>query len=961
MFRASVFLLIFSLLPLLRGAEARREAIVVLADLSLIEQFRGESPGREVRRERLHSREAEEKLLALQLRKASLAAAVRQAGAEPIGQTEVVLNALMVRATPAELEAVRRIPGVQSAEFAAKFKLLLDGALPLIRAPEGWSLPSIGGEENAGRGIKIGVIDTGIDQSHPMFQDAQLVPPPGFPKGETALTNSKVIVARNFVTSVRDASDANGHGTFVAGIAAGHRTPAQPFLGPVVSISGVAPKAYLGNYRVFGATGSADETAIIRAIESAVVDGMDVLNLSLGLENPGPPSLDSFASAMRNANTVGTVVVAAAGNAGPSARTIDSPATLPTVLSVGATTNSRIFVGSMRVTGPAPVPPGLTEVPALPSTAPIQTGLFGPASAVDITPFDITGLGCPPGSDGKFPVALPAGSLAGKVALILRGQCKFRDKVRNAANAGAVGVVIYNNLPNSGPVVMLTDGGQIPSISIGNQSGRDLRDFLANKGPLQIVFDPGLSSQPAAADILAGFSSRGPIAGSDLKIKPDVVAPGQTILSAVQRLNSSGEMFSPTGFALAMGTSFSSPMVAGAAALVKQAHPAYRPEDIKSVLVNTADPVTSTEDGATVHAQNIGAGRVNVPAAVNATIVAEPVSLSFGARSPRGTFRESQPVKISNVGATSDTLTLSVVPRTRLANVSASLEQTSLTLAPGQGALATLTLSNSGLVQAVADGLINVRSGNTGRSINIPYWVTFLIPDVNPAGVVNAASFQGTAGVSPGSIVSIFGVSLSSSNSAVATSVPLPTELGGTKIVLNNVEIPLFFSSPMQLNAQIPYDAAFDTTLTATPRVDGIGGQPFLLRVSQFSPGLFTRSQDGRGAAAALHADGSVVAADSPAGAGETVLLYGTGLGPVSNPPGLGRPAISDPLSFTTTTPSVLVAGREAGVTFSGLAPGFVGLYQVNVTLPTGLAAGDQPLILTIGGVSSNTVTLPIR
>lgn len=960
-----LFLAFFLTIPAWTAPDDRRDAIVVLDEPAVVEQLlAAEAPSRRFIRQRLLSREGEEKSATLRLNKGRLIAALRAAGAEVTGQTEVVLNSVTVRVTAAELDAIRRVPGVRSADFAAEVHPFMDAAPGVVGAPAVWRM--VGDEENAGQGIKIAIIDSGIDQTHPMFQDSGFTPasaagcgsPSSFPKGELALTNSKVIAARNF-SSENGAADRRGHGTFVAGVAAGRRIAAQAPNGPTLSISGIAPKAYLGNYKVFAQSGSTTTNRIILAIEAAVCDGMDIINLSLGQSNPLPPSADPSAAAINNAVASGVLVVAAVGNSGPGARTLGSPATMGPVLSVGATTNSRAFQASARLTSPQGIPAELADITALPGNAP-PPAVFGPGVLADVSRFDPSGLGCPPTSETPDGIQLPGGSLNGRVAFMQRGRCLFRDKVRNAANAGARAVMIYNHIQDAAPLLMDTAGSFIPSFMVGNQHGRAIRDLLARGTQISVSFDPTLSARPDTADIVTAFSSRGPVPGGDLKIKPDVLAPGQVILSAVQRIEPSGELFTTTGFAIERGTSFSSPMVAGAAALIKQLHPEYRPEVIKSLLANTADAVTRTEDGVPVHAQNSGAGRMNLAAAVAATMWADPVSLSFNARSPRGTFTEAQAVKITNIGSGTDTFTLSVEPGRPEANVRTSLDRSSLPLDAGASNQVFFTLSQTGIVQSVVDGTINVRSNNTGRTIRIPYWVTFLRPEVNVAGVVNAASFDPTVGVSPGSIVSIFGLSLAGAETS-ATALPLPSELGGATIQIGQQSMPLFFSSAGQVNGQIPYTTQFGSTITAFPRVDGISGESFTLQVNQFSPGLFSMERNGRGQGAILHANGTLVSSTSPARPGETVLVFGTGLGPVQPAPALGVPAASDPLSHTTTNPVVFVGDREAAVTFSGLAPGFVGLYQINVTLPSDLPAGDHGVILTIGGTSSNRVTISVR
>src|SRR5579872_1232281 len=263
------------------------------------------------------------------------------------GSVQTVLNAVFVMATPAQLAELRSLPGVKAVRPLRRFHHNLARAVLVINAnPKGWNLA--GGVENAGKGLKIGMIDTGIDITHPAFQDPSLSMPAGFPKCDTPadctnFTNSKVIVARSYVqelaagsgtnpalTSRPDdysARDRDGHGTATAMCAGGETAG-----GPLATITGVAPKAYLGNYKVFGdpeVNGFASGDVIIRALEDALNDGMDIASLSLGgtafsgpldtgatCNLPANTACDPEVAAVENASQAGMLVVAAAGNEG---------------------------------------------------------------------------------------------------------------------------------------------------------------------------------------------------------------------------------------------------------------------------------------------------------------------------------------------------------------------------------------------------------------------------------------------------------------------------------------------------------------------------------------------------------------------------------------------------------------------------------------------------------------------
>jgi uncharacterized protein (TIGR03437 family) len=244
-----------------------------------------------------------------------------------------------------------------------------------------------------------------------------------------------------------------------------------------------------------------------------------------------------------------------------------------------------------------------------------------------------------------------------------------------------------------------------------------------------------------------------------------------------------------------------------------------------------------------------------------------------------------------------------------------------------------------------------------------------LPPNVNDGGTVSAATFTPGASLTPGSIVSLFGTNLAlSTNSAQA--LPLPSALGGTAVLVGSTVAPLFHVSPFQINFQVPWEAA-PGSAQLTVQVAGRPSSPTTLNLIPFSPGLFTLNSQGTGQAAATSSAtgdfvapvGSVIGRPSrPATRGEFITIFCTGLGDVSNRPQSGAAALSDPLSHTTMTPVVTIGGVDALVTFSGLAPGFAGLYQVNVQVPSNAPSGTAvPLILTIGGVASNAVTIAVQ
>jgi uncharacterized protein (TIGR03437 family) len=250
-------------------------------------------------------------------------------------------------------------------------------------------------------------------------------------------------------------------------------------------------------------------------------------------------------------------------------------------------------------------------------------------------------------------------------------------------------------------------------------------------------------------------------------------------------------------------------------------------------------------------------------------------------------------------------------------------------------------------------------------------------PNVSENGVVNAASFArfGEPGhpTAPGSIVSIFGTNLASSL-ATASTVPLSTSLGGVSVTFNGTAAPLFFVSSGQINAQLPGNLA-GTTASVVVTNSGGASTSRTIQINQVSPAIFTLNQQGTGQGAIFFANSLTLAARAgafapnfesrPARAGDILTIFVNGLGPVDPPIQDGRNSL-DALRSTTNRPTVLIgnlAVPDGDVLFSGLAPQFVALYQINFRMPTGVAANDAaPIRIRIGGVeSSSQVTFAVQ
>jgi len=228
-------------------------------------------------------------------------------------------------------------------------------------------------------------------------------------------------------------------------------------------------------------------------------------------------------------------------------------------------------------------------------------------------------------------------------------------------------------------------------------------------------------------------------------------------------------------------------------------------------------------------------------------------------------------------------------------------------------------------------------------------------PRLSTAGIVNAAGFSGTQ-IVPGEIVAIFGTNLAF-GTASATSLPLPRDLAGASVTIGTLSLPLFYVSPGQINAQIPFDAPVGSGSVVIRQGQESSAT---VTIAAAAPGLFVLA-DGQTAAALDGVTTRPLNADNPAGAGSVVTFFASGLGAVNPPISSGAAAPVEPLSLTSQTVAVTVAGQGATVLFSGLAPGYAGLYQLNVRLPAGLAAGTVPVVLSAGGVASQAASLSVK
>jgi subtilisin family serine protease len=596
---------------------------------------------------------------------------------------QVVVNGMALalpEATPADLERLRALPQVAEVYPDLHYDMHMFSSLPQIGAPELWQHPDIGGQANAGAGIKIAVLDSGIAIDNPFFDPSGFSYPEGYPQGDTNFTTPKVIVSRVYTrpfaaplpgsdTPVPGPEDAS-HGTHVAGIAAGNANTQATIAGVTETISGVAPQAYLMNYKVFYANESifsgAFTAELIAALEDAVVDGADVINNSWGGRADVDPRFDLITQAAAAAVDAGVIVVFAGGNEGPDPSTAGSPAYSDRVISVGAASKpAAISAGFVDIVGPENIPEALTgNNYTIAGFGSLITGeVFGPAPYLPVLVQDGTGLACDP---------LPEGSLAGQIALIERGVCEFSLKAYNAQQAGATAAIVYNSEAGGDTLISMAPGARaeeviIPAIFVARSTGVGMLNWYSDVGPAALVqIDPRGRIIEQTPDVLTEFSSRGPTFQGSLK--PDIVAPGASILSAGNTPGAEG-LAQHLGFGLSSGTSMAAPHVAGGAALLRQVHPDWTTSDVKSALMSTADRTVWLDEEQTIPASVLdeGAGRVNLARAVDPGLLFDSPSLSFGTLKPT----PGQPTRA----------TLSVTAR----NITGATQTYSLTAAPSDG------------------------------------------------------------------------------------------------------------------------------------------------------------------------------------------------------------------------------------------------------------------------------------
>jgi subtilisin family serine protease len=654
--------------------------------------------------------------------------------ARELVRTRNAVPGVTVVADAAKLrDLVRTNPDVKSVRLAVPKTVENAGAAVLTRALNEWQTSG-----RLGDGIRVGVIDTGIDYTHSGFGgpgtteafgsiDETVVEPGYFP-------TAKVVGGWDFVGNAYNADsddpavstpvpdpnplDCNGHGSHVAGTAAGFGVDADgsTFTGDYAALTdsalrdmrigpGMAPRALLYALKVFGCDGSTNVTA--EALDWALdpdqdgdfTDHLDIVNLSLGSDYGAPDDPDSLF--VRKLNQQGVLTVFSAGNGNDLYDIGGSPGNTPEALTVASTRDAYVLRDAADVVAPAAVAgqkPGQYSVN------------YAGYATLDLTD-DVARLNPGPNADGCQPLsAADAALVNGKIAWLewddndATRRCGSAGRTNNVQAAGAVGAVFTSTLENF--PAGIAGNAAIPVFQFTGAGTAQLRPAL-EAGTLRVRLAGSLLTAlktyaPAIEDTPSSFTSR----GTRTNVKPDVAAPGDTIASV--SVGTGNQVF------VNSGTSMAAPHVAGIAALVRQTHPDWTPAEVKAAIINTAsaDVFSQENHGGPIHAPNrVGTGRTDAKNAVDNQVLAfvedapAVVTAGFGVVEAAGPVTLQKTIRIVNKSVNTVRYDVAYTPITTMPGVSYTLDRTTVTLGPRGIARVkvTLKIDNAAALRKVAD------------------------------------------------------------------------------------------------------------------------------------------------------------------------------------------------------------------------------------------------------------------
>ncbi len=639
---------------------------------------------------------------------------------------DTLFNGFAVEVAPGQRAALARVAGVKAMypveviqaptpEQAAGSAADLAAAISMTGASVAQNTLGL-----TGKGIKVGVVDTGIDLDHPAFGGS------GTPSAPNAapFPTARIVAGYDFVGDNYNAAgsgdalvpvpdnnpdDCGGHGTHVAGIVGANGG----------GLKGVAPDVSLGAYRVFGCAGSSSSDVIVAALERAYADGMQIINQSLGAARQWP----QYPTAQASSRLVdkGVVMVASIGNNGPGGSSPDAlfaagaPGVGEKVIGVASFDNIQSTQQAFTV-NPGGLKVGFSAATGAP---PAPTSGTLPLAA----PTPVTG--CNAADFAGFP--------AGSAALVSRGACSFHIKAANAQAAGATAMVLYNDRPGTvNPTVVGPVPIAIPVVSITQADGQAI---AATPGATMTWGTDTVTAAVATGGLISGFSSFG--LAADLSVKPNIGAPGGLIFSSYP--------LEAGGYATLSGTSMSAPHVAGGVALILQARPEIKASQMMAHIQNTADPKNwsgSPGLGFLDHVHRQGAGMMDIVATVQSSVLVEPSQIALGESEPgpktvRLTLKNdgagAVTYDLSHVGALSTGPNTTCGPASCPASFGLSgvftgfagvaFSSPSITV-PGKGSASVdVTIAaNAGLVdRGIYGGYVTLTPQGGGETLRVPY------------------------------------------------------------------------------------------------------------------------------------------------------------------------------------------------------------------------------------------------
>lgn len=669
-------------------------------------------------------------------------------------------NGMALELTRQEADLIARMPGVRRVQPESRFRLQSDSGPTWIGAPGIWNGTQTGGLPGTkGEGVVIGIVDSGINMDHPSFADVggdgyNHTNPrgagnyvgwcnPSNPDYDPALVcNDKLIGVWNFSYWSDTPEDGNGHGTQLASVAAGNFTNAQLTGSLVRTISGAAPHANLIAYAACDEYGYCYTSDVVAAIDQAVADGVDVLNVSFA-GGSSDPWTDSVALALLSAREAGAFVASAAGNNGTYYYgTISSPASSPWVLAVGASTHDRRFTSSFTgLSGGSTPPPtvsGLSWTTAVASAPVVKAG-----------------------GTGNCGSSYPAGTFTGKiVACTVSYYDSGTSQVNVVKAAGGLGVVLVNSYTYSDDMQFPQAYG-LPTVRlVDDASANTFLSWLGSgSGHMGRINATVAETGASYPDVVPSFSSRGPGTVGDV-LRPDLLAPGVHILAA------SADEYGD--YEVVYGTSLSSALAAGGAALLIDLHPGWTPAEVQSAMMTTAKASGLRDQAGSPLASPlaIGSGRLDLGAAAKAGLVLDETVADFEAADPDlaglpqtlnlASFADDKCVLGCSWTRTvrntlSVTTTWMVSSLGTPAGTTATITPFSFTLAPGATQTIQLQLQGPASQYGWATGALTLNeTGNQAPPVRLPIatrWVPQYGLTVNKAG-----SGAGTVTSSPAGI-----------------------------------------------------------------------------------------------------------------------------------------------------------------------------------------------------------------